>query len=126
MRMKRFATTAACFGLLVAPAAAGAAETPVTSPNMSHVKNVPYAAKNGTVPNFGTDIEFAKLGGTQYALAGSYRNGLQIVDISQPKDAQVAAVYDCGVTQGDVQVFRQADLPGRTFATYTSDTYGDG
>jgi hypothetical protein len=30
------------------------------------------------------------------------------------------------VTQGDVQVFRRADLPGRTFATYTSDTYGDG
>ena len=38
----------------------------------------------------------------------------------------IAAVYDCGVTQGDVQVFRQADEPGRTFVTYTSDTYGDG
>src|SRR5687768_12124601 len=126
MRMKRFATTAACFGLLVAPAAAGAAETPVTSPNMSHVKNVPYAAANGTVPNFGTDIEFAKLGGKQYALAGTYRNGLQIVDISNPQRASVVSTYDCGITQGDPQVLRQADMPGRTFVTYTSDTYGDG
>jgi hypothetical protein len=124
--MRRPAVVAACIGLLVAAPATGAAEQPITSPNMTFVKNLPYPAKNGTVPNFGTDIEFAKLGGTQYALAGSYRNGLQIVDISQPKDARIAAVYDCGVTQGDVQVFRQADLPGRTFATYTSDTYGDG
>jgi hypothetical protein len=126
MRMRRLATAAACLGLLAAPAAAAAAETPITSPNMSHVKNIPYAAANGTVPNFGTDIEFAKLGGRQYALAGSYRNGLQIVDVDNPQKAQIASVYDCGVTQGDVQVFRQADMPGRTFVTYTSDTYGDG
>jgi hypothetical protein len=122
----RLATiVAASVGLLVAAPAANAAE-PITSPNMTHVKTLPYAAKNGTVPNFGTDIEFARLDGRQYALAGSYRNGLQIVDVSEPRDARIAAVYDCGVTQGDVQVFRQADLPGRTFATYTSDTYGDG
>jgi hypothetical protein len=119
------AAMAACMGLLVAAPAASAAE-PVTSPNMTHVKTLEYAAKNGTVPNFGTDIEFARIDDRQYALAGSYRNGLQIVDITSPRDARIAAVYDCGVTQGDVQVFRQADLPGRTFATYTSDTYGDG
>jgi hypothetical protein len=35
-------------------------------------------------------------------------------------------VYDCGVTQGDVQVFRQGNKPGRVFAGYTSDTTGDG
>ena len=115
--MRRSGVRAAFVGVLVAAPVAGGAEQPITSPNMTFVKNLPYPAKNGTVPNFGTDIEFAKLGGTQYALAGSYRNGLQVVDISQPKDARVAAVYDCGVTQGDVQVFRQADLPGRTFAT---------
>ena len=34
--------------------------------------------------------------------------------------------YDCGVTQGDVQVFHQADEPGRTFVGYASDTFGDG
>jgi hypothetical protein len=96
------------------------------SRNMSLVKNLPYEARNGTIPNFGTDIEFARIGDRQYALAGSYRNGLQIVDITRPRQAEIVAVYDCGVTQGDVQVFQQADKPGRIFAGYTSDTYGDG
>jgi hypothetical protein len=122
--MRRLALATAL--ALLALAAPAAAQTHRHSANMSHVKNLPYEARNGTVPNFGTDIEFARLAGRQYALAGSYRNGLQIVDISRPEQARIAAVYDCGVTQGDVQVFRRADLPGRTFATYTSDTYGDG
>jgi hypothetical protein len=96
------------------------------SPNMSFVKNIPYEARNGTTPNYGTDIEFTRIGGKQYAFAGSYRNGMQIVDISKPEQSRTVGVYDCGVTQGDVQIFRQADEPGRVFATYTSDTYGDG
>jgi hypothetical protein len=126
--MRRLAATATCAGLLLLAAspAAGAAEEPITSPNMSHVDTISYAAKNGSVPNLGTDIEFARIDGRQYALAGSYRNGLQVVDVTDPEAATIAGVYDCGVTQGDVQVFRQADLPGRTFATYTSDTFGDG
>lgn len=96
------------------------------SANMSLVKNLPYPAANGTVKNYGTDIEFTELAGREYALAGSYRNGLQIVDITEPRDAQIVSRYDCGVTQGDVQVLRRADMPGRTFVTYTSDTVGDG
>jgi hypothetical protein len=96
------------------------------SRNMSLVKNLPYEARNGDVPNFGTDIEFAQIGGRQYALAGSYRNGLQVVDITSPTSARRVSVYDCGITQGDVQVFRQAGKRGRVFAGYTSDTYGDG
>ena len=100
-----------------------AAEEGVHSDNMTHIGNIGYEARNGDTPNFGTDIEFARLQGRQYALAGSYRNGLQIVDISNPEAASVAAVYDCGVTQGDVQVFKRGS---RTFVTYTSDTFGDG
>jgi hypothetical protein len=123
--MRRLAATA-LFALLVLAAPASAQEAHRHSGNMRHVVNLPYEARNGTIPNYGTDIEFARLGGRQYALAGSYRNGMQIVDITRPERARIAAVYDCGVTQGDVQVFRRADLPGRTFATYTSDTYGDG
>ena len=96
------------------------------SPNMSLVRTLPYEARNGTDPNFGTDIQFATISGRSYALAGSYRNGLQIVDITRPDRATIAAVYDCGVTQGDVQVFRQKSKPGRIFAGYTSDTFGDG
>jgi hypothetical protein len=110
----------------LAPATAQAGVFDKHSPNMSLVKNLPYEARNGTIPNYGTDIEFATIDGRRYALAGSYRNGMQIVDITQPRQAEIVAVYDCGVTQGDVQVFRQADKPGRVFAGYTSDTYGDG
>jgi hypothetical protein len=111
--------------LLVAlvPASAVADEY---SRNMSLVKNMPYQARNGDIPNFGTDIQFATVNGRQYALAGSYRNGMQIVDITNPAQARRVAVYDCGITQGDVQIFRQASKPGRVFAGYTSDTYGDG
>lgn len=111
---------------LVLAAPAAAQDTHRHSGNMRHVLNLPYEARNGTTPNYGTDIEFARLAGKQHALAGSYSNGMQIVDISRPERARIAAIYDCGVSQGDVQVFRRADLPGRTFATYTSDTYGDG
>jgi hypothetical protein len=112
--------------VLVAALPAGSVAADKSSPNMTLVKNLPYEARNGTTPNFGTDIEFANIAGRKYALAGSYMNGMQIVDITSPRAAQIAAVYDCGVTQGDVQVFRQADKPGRVFAGYTSDTEGDG
>ena len=103
-----------------------AAPTGTHSENLDHIKNISYTAKNGGAKNAGTDIEFGEVGGREYAFAGSYRNGLQIVDITEPRDAYVASVYDCGVTQGDVQVFSRDDLPGRTFVTYTSDTVGDG
>ena len=120
---KALTAACACIALGATPAAA---QTAVTSDNMTHVKRVPFEARNGGTPNYGTDIEFAELDGRRYALAGSYRNGLQIVDITKPAQAEVVATYDCGITQGDVQVFRQADMPGRTFITYTSDTFGDG
>src|SRR5918997_166185 len=116
----------ALLALLVLAPAASAQERHEHSANMSHVKNLPYAVDNGGTPNYGTDIEFATLAGKKYALAGSYKNGMQIVDISNPADAQIVSTYDCGVTQGDVQVFRQADEPGRTFIGYASDTFGDG
>jgi LVIVD repeat-containing protein len=122
--MRSVAVLIVAIFVAVVPASALAADE--HSRNMSLVKTLPYEARNGTVPNFGTDIEFARIGGRQYALGGSYRNGLQIVDITNPRRSEIAAVYDCGVTQGDVQVFRQADKPGRIFAGYTSDTYGDG
>jgi hypothetical protein len=93
--------------------------------NMSLVKNIRYQIRNQptTTNQGGSDIEFARLGSPPrwYALAGTYWNGLQIVDIAWPPRAQIVGVYDCGITQGDVQVFTQADEPGRTFVTYTSD-----
>jgi hypothetical protein len=111
--------------LALVPSAASAA-TATHSENLQHVKNLQYELRNGQTQNFGTDIEFTQVGARRYALAGSYKNGMQIVDITHPASAKVVSVYDCGVTQGDVQVFRQADKPGRLFASYASDTYGDG
>jgi len=110
---------------LLPGAAAGAADG-AHSPNMTLVKNLGYAPRNGGTSDYGTDIEFMKAGGRRYALAGSYRNGLQIVDITKPAASKIVSTYDCGVTQGDVQVFKRSDKPGRTFVTYTSDTFGDG
>jgi hypothetical protein len=112
--------------LLAAPPAFAQAPSGEHSGNMEFVKNLPYELRNGATEIFGTDIEFARIDGRRYALAGSYKNGLQIVDITNPRDSRIVAVYDCGVTQGDIQVFRQDDKPGRVFATYASDTYGDG
>jgi hypothetical protein len=54
----------------------------------------------------------------EYAIAGTYFNGLQIVDITDPENPDVTSVWDCGILQGDVQVFTQGD---RTLATYTSE-----
>ncbi len=110
------------------PASAAAQEEPPGdhSPNMTYVKNIPYEARNQDTPNFGTDQEFTAIAGKQYGIFGSYNNGMHIVDVSSPGRAKVVGVYDCGITQGDVQVFRQRDEGRRVFATYTSDTFGDG
>ncbi|HUG86698.1 MAG TPA: cell wall-binding repeat-containing protein, partial [Euzebya sp.] len=54
----------------------------------------------------------------EYAIAGTEYNGMQIVDITNPRNARIASVYDCGTLQGDIQVFEQGD---RTLATFTSE-----
>ena len=53
-----------------APTAFGQATEGDHSDNMEFVKNLPYERKNGATSNFGTDIEFATIGGRQYALGG--------------------------------------------------------
>ena len=120
---------------------AGADAVSVNSPNVTHVANLRYQQRPngaGLHPQGGTDIEFVSLPiqvGTvtrgpkksrgpvfetrDFALAGTYRNGLQIVDISDPTTPKIASVYDCWIQQGDVQVFERG---GRTYAAYTHDT----
>ncbi len=113
----------------VVPAATSAsAQEGTHSANMSHVANLPYPSIPGrtAITNGGTDIEFVTmtLGGErrsvtrEFALAGSYDNGLQIVDITDPEDARIVARYDCAIRQGDVQVFTRGL---RTLVTYTQD-----
>jgi hypothetical protein len=54
-----------------------------------------------------------------FAFAGSYTNGLQIIDVTDPRASEIIAVYDCGIAQGDVQVFER---DGRWLATFTRDS----
>jgi hypothetical protein len=91
-----------------------------TGNEMSFVANLQYD-DSGEAQN-GSDIEFLKVGKSEYALAGTLRGGLQIVDITDPENPSIAAVYDCAVTQGDIQVWRN---DGRILASYTADsTFG--
>lgn len=82
---------------------------------MSFVKNIPYVTEGDSN---GSDLEFAKIGTRQYSFAGSEINGLQIIDITKPQEAKRVAVFDCAVSQGDVQVFKRGK---KTLLTYTND-----
>ncbi len=91
-----------------------------TGNEMSFVANLQYN-DSGEAQN-GSDIEFLKVGKKEYALAGTLRGGMQIVDITDPENPSIAAVYDCAVTQGDIQVWKN---DGRILASYTADsTFG--
>ena len=97
----------------LAPAAAGEGD------NMEAVANLPYQTmQEGAAPN-GSDIEFAKIAGREYAFSGTLRQGLQISDISNPEAPVLHGHYACPINQGDVQVFPQGD---RVLATYTADS----
>jgi hypothetical protein len=56
-----------------------------------------------------------------FAFFGSYNNGLHIVDVSDPAATTLVNSYDCGLAQGDVQVFTRPDYPGRTFVAFAAD-----
>jgi hypothetical protein len=91
-----------------------------TGEEMRFVANLQYD-KSGEAQN-GSDIEFLKVGRKEYALAGTLREGMQIIDITRPRKPFVAAVYDCAISQGDIQVWKNH---GRILASYTADgTFG--
>jgi hypothetical protein len=105
-------------GFILLPAAPASADAGDRSPNMRHVTTLAYERAYGQRLPYGTDIEFARISGRDYAFAGTYRNGLQIVDITDPRNPVLAAVYDCAIAQGDVQVFRRGK---RTLVAYAAD-----
>ena len=109
---------ACCLALPAVPAAAQ--EDGDHSPNMRHVATLGYQLRYGQRRPHGTDIEFARIGGRDYAFAGTYRNGLQIIDITDPRRPRLVAVYDCAIAQGDVQVFRRG---ARMIVAYGADDY---
>jgi hypothetical protein len=88
---------------------------------MRFVANLQYD-KSGEAQN-GSDIEFMRLGKKEYALAGTLRGGMQIIDITDPRQPRRVARYDCAVTQGDIQVWKHGE---RVLASYTADsTFGE-
>ena len=95
------------------------------SSNMAHVANVQWGSDlrrgDGRIIDVqgGTDVEFASIDGRDYAFAGSYRNGLQVVDVTDPVEPALVTTYDCRILQGDVQTFTR---DGRWYVTYTADS----
>ena len=87
-----------------------------TGEEMSFVANLQYD-DSGEAQN-GSDVEFLKVGKKEYALAGTLRGGMQIVDITDPEEPFIAAVYDCAISQGDIQVWKH---DRRILASYTAD-----
>lgn len=106
----------------------------VASSNMSWVANVQYPVTDNnsqagtTDVQGGTDLEFVTLEldhdgdgvatPRDYAMSGTYENGFQVVDVTDPETPFLAATYDCDIYQGDVQVWEHE---GRTFAAYGVD-----
>lgn len=120
-------------GLTASVAATEPATGPSTdgigSDNMAHVANVQWdstrrADAGRTIDvQGGTDVEFLTIPGTDgterdYAFAGTYNNGLQVVDITDPENPFHVTTYDCEILQGDVQAFER---DGRFYVTYTAD-----
>ena len=91
-------------------------ETSGEGKRMRFVTNLQYDG-TGEAQN-GSDIEFVRLGQREYALAGTLRGGLQIIDITTPRDPERVAVFDCDISQGDVQVWK---TDTRVLASYTAD-----
>lgn len=110
---------AAALAVLALPATASAVDTEGIGENVRHVLNVPHTEQqNASQTQQATDFELATIDGRTYAFAGSYYDGLDVVDVTDPEHAEVVASYDCGVGQGDVQVFRR---DGRVYVAYAQD-----
>ena len=123
--MHRFFSAALASALLVVPATARAADTDGVGEAVRHVLNIPHTERqNASVSNQGTDLELASITppgsdtAHTYAFVGSYYDGLDVIDVTDPEHATQVAGYDCGVGQGDVQVFRRDD---RVLVSYAQD-----
>jgi hypothetical protein len=118
----RLVAGCAALTLLLVPSTASAVSDDGRGGNVEHVGNIEYPNVHApNQANAGTDLEFAEIGGRTYSFAGSYGDGLHVIDVTDPENARRVATWDCGISQGDVQVFRRDDLDGRWFATFTHD-----
>lgn len=142
MRVRRLGLAALILGAAALPSVpvAKADAAGIGSPNLSHIANLRYTPKPGAYEEDnlpenladtgldtghiqgGTDLELTTLTVNgeprKFAVGGTYENGLQLVDVSDPQNPVVAQAYECHIGQGDVQVFERE---GRTYALYASE-----
>ena len=107
---------------VVSPSAPTVAAPPLHSPNLTHVTNIPYDIREDyEAPGMrGSDLEFTVINGRRYAVAGSYLNGMRVIDITEPSTPVVTSILDCAIFQGDVQILVRN---GRTYVIYAVDDY---
>ena len=125
--LRRLAVPAVAIALAAVAPSAFAVEPTGRGVNIKPVANLAYPnLHTPTATNQGTDLEFATLKARgrerTFAFAGSYSDGLHVIDVTDPEHAERVATWDCGISQGDVQIFRRPDLGNRTFVTFTHDT----
>lgn len=104
---------------------AGPLDESNSSPNMRYIETVEWdfslRDEERSTPDIagGTDMEFATIDGRDYAFVGTYSNGFQVIDVTDPENASLVTTYHCDVLQGDVQVFtRDEDGVTKTYVTY--------
>ena len=124
--MLRTNARAAILALLLVATVGSSGQTvaapPLHSPNLTHVTNIPYDIREDyEAPGMrGSDLEFAVINGRRYAVAGSYLNGMRVIDITEPAQPVVTSIMDCAIFQGDVQILIR---DGRTYVIYAVDDY---
>jgi len=77
------------------------------------VAHIPYAN--------GTDLEFATVGGRDYAIAPAQGDGLRVIDITDPETPSVTGFLRCRASQLDVQVRGDLVLVGMDGQGVSSD-----
>jgi hypothetical protein len=122
-------------GGLVTPATADQAAEPTNSDNLEFITNLEFEQRPdlGNSSRLATDVDFHTYtlqeegpDGEEievvrdFAFVGTYVNGLQVVDITDPEEPFVVAVYECAIAQSDVFLFEREDLDG-VFVAYSSD-----
>ena len=84
----------------------------------------PYEARNGTTPTT-APTSSSRASAAAVRARRLLRQRPADRRHHRPEHARIAAVYDCGVTQGDVAGLHAA-TSRHARSTYTSDTFGDG
>lgn len=71
---------------------------------LEHVANIPYGGFTTADLGGGSDIEFATIGGRDYAFLGRILKPVVVVDITDPREPRRVAEVPCSLYQNDLQI----------------------